>query len=133
MNYLILAVIGLAVMLFALVMLARNWGLKLNGIETEAEVIGISEETRKAKGGRVVSGYVHTLRYEANGKIIEAKDKTGYMQPLSKGSKQTIIYSKTNPEIFEYAEQIERNIKMMIGFAAVGAVFAVRFFMLGMK
>lgn len=133
MNYLILAVIGLAVMIFALVMLGRNWGLKANGIETEAEVIAVSEETRKAKGGRVVSGYIHTLRYEANGKIIEAKDKTGYVQPLSKGSKQTVIYSKKNPEIFEYSEQIERNIKLMIGFAAAGAVFAVRFFTLGGK
>ena len=133
MNYIILALIGLAVMIFALVMMGRSWGLKMNGVRTEAEVIAVSEETRKAKGGRTVSGYIHTLRYEAKGKVIEAKDRTGYVQPLKKGSVQTIIYSNKDPEIFEYAEQIDRNIKMMIGFAAVGAFFAVRFFMLGMK
>ena len=133
MNYIILALIGLAVMIFGLVMMGRSWGLKMNGVQTEAEVIAVSEETRKAKGGRAVSGYIHTLRYEAKGKVIEAKDRTGYVQPLKKGSVQTIIYSRKDPEIFEYAEQIDRNIKMMIGFAAVGAVFAVRFFMMGLK
>ena len=133
MNNIIIAIAGIGVMLWGLVFLLRNIMLKKNGIETEAEVIKVAEDTRKAKGGRAVNGYIHTLRYEAKGKVIEAKDRTGYVQPLKKGSVQTIIYSRKNPEIFEYAEQIDRNIKMMIGFAAVGAVFAVRFFMLGMK
>ena len=134
MKYIILAVIGLAVMLVSLALLVRNIGLKKNGIQTDAEVIGVSEDTRKAKGGmRTVSGYIHTLRYEANGKTVEAKDRTGYVQPFSKGAVHSIVYSRKSPEIFDYAEQIDRNIKLFGGLAAVGAVFAVRFFMLAVK
>ena len=108
--------------------------LKKNGVQTEAEVIAVSEDTRKGRGGmRTVSGYIHTLRYEVKGKMIEAKDRTGYVQPFSKGSEHTIIYSRKNPEIFDYAEQIDRNIRLFGGLAAVGAVFAVRFLMLAVK
>ena len=46
---------------------------------------------------------------------------------------QTIVYSRKDPKVFEYAAQIERNIKLYAGFAAIGAIFAVRFFMLGIK
>lgn len=142
MKYLILAVIGLIVMIVSLILLFRNLGLKMNGTAAEAEVIAVGEDTRKsmfmikgkgAQSARTVSGYVHTLRYEAKGRTIEAKDRTGYVQPFSKGSVHTIIYSRTKPEIFDYAEQIDRNLKLFGGLAAVGAVFAVRFFMMGMK
>lgn len=142
MKYIILAVIGLTVMLVSLVLLLRNLGLKKNGIKTEAEVIAAEAESRKslffvkgkgARSARTVSGYVHTLRYEANGKTVEAKDRTGYVQPFSKGSVHTIVYSRKAPEVFDYAEQLERNIMLFGGLAAVGAVFAVRFFMLAGK
>ena len=129
-----IALVGLVIMVGALAFLIRNIMLKKNGVQTEAEVIAVSEDTRKGRGGmRTVSGYIHTLRYEVKGKMIDAKDRTGYVQPFSKGSVHTIIYSRKTPEIFDYAEQIERNIRLFGGLAAVGAVFAVRFFMLAVK
>ena len=133
MNNIIIAIAGIGVMLWGLAFFLRNFMLRKNGIETEAEVIKVAEDTRKAKGGRAVNGYIHTLRYEAKGKTIEARDRTGYVQPLKKGSVQTIVYSRKNPEIFEYAAQLDRNIKLYLGLAAVGAVFAARFIILGMK
>lgn len=134
MKYIILAVIGLAIMLVSIVILLRNLGLKLNGVETEAEVVAVAEDTRKERGGmRTVSGYIHTLRYEVKGRTIEANDRTGYVQPFAKGSAHTIIYSKARPEVFDYAEQIRKNIMLFGGLAAMGAIFAVRFFMLAGK
>ena len=134
MKYTLIALAGIVIMVWALILLIRNIMLKKNGIQTEAEVIAVSEDTRKGRRGmRTVSGYIHTLRYEAGGRMIEAKDRTGYVQPFSKDSTHTIIYSRKTPEIFDYAEQIERNIRLFGGLAAVGAVFAVRFFMLAGK
>ncbi|MBO5571554.1 MAG: DUF3592 domain-containing protein [Ruminococcus sp.] len=134
MKYILIALAGLVIMVGALAFLIRNIMLKKNGVQTEAEVIAVGEDTRKGRGGmRTVSGYIHTLRYEVKGKMVEAKDRTGYVQPFSKGSEHTIIYSRKNPEIFDYAEQIDRNIKLYGGLAAVGAVFAVRFLMLAVK
>ena len=134
MKYILIALVGLIIMIGAMVFLLRNIMLKKNGVQTEAEVIAVSEDTRKGRGGmRTVSGYIHTLRYEVKGKVIEAKDRTGYVQPFSKGSEHTIIYSRKTPEIFDYAGQIDRNIRLFGGLAVVGAVFAVRFFMLAAK
>ena len=142
MKYIILAFIGLAVMIVSLILLLRNLGLKKNGAEAEAEVIAVSAEGKKSmffvkgrgtKSAKTTSGYIHTLRFQADGRTVEAKDRTGYVQPFLKGSVHRIIYSRKTPEIFDYAEQIDRNIMLFGGLAAMGAVFAVRFFMLGVK
>ena len=104
---------GAVIALAGLVYLIKLLILRISGVRVAAEVIS----AREPEQGR----YIHTLRFEHNGKIVEKEDKTGYSQPFSIGEKLEIICSRSDPSKFEYVGALKKN--MII--AAIMVVMAV--------
>ena len=146
MNYIILALIGLIIAVAGGIYLAKLLYYKKFGVMTEAEVVKISEIIKRTiiwmlgsifaglfKYGKKTDSYAHTMRYEFKGKTYEKEDVEGYAQSLKTGSVHTILCDPKNPEKFRFAAAVEGSIRLVAALVAIGIVFAVRFFMLGMK
>ncbi|MBR6580056.1 MAG: hypothetical protein IKK66_10625 [Ruminococcus sp.] len=104
---------GAIIALAGLVYLIKLMILRFGGVRVLAEVVS----AREIKPGY----YVHKLRFEHNGKIVEKDDSTGYSQPFSVGEKLEIICSKSDSEKFEYVGALKKN--MII--AAVMIIMAI--------
>lgn len=98
----IVAAVGGIIALAALFYLIKLLILKFTGIPVKAEVVAVTEPKQ--------GSYVHRLRFEAEGSVVESEDKTGYSQPFSKGEVRDIVCSRRDPKRFEYAQQLNRNI-----------------------
>ncbi|MBR4628561.1 MAG: hypothetical protein IKO47_12880 [Ruminococcus sp.] len=122
MQEMIWGVIGIIIMIVSVVFLVRLLQLKKHGITVLAEVLEVSELTVGRK--KRVNGYAHKMRYEVNGKMIEAVDKAGYNQPFEVGSKQLIVYDPKKPERFEYEDGLKKNIVLFAVMIAVTVVFS---------
>lgn len=116
MERIIVAAAGILVALGGLIFLIKLLILRLGGVRTEAEVVAVKEPKQ--------GYYVHTLRFEHNGKIVEQDDKTGYSQPFSKGDMLEIVCSKASPERFEYTAALNKNL-IVSGVLIVMAVLIV--------
>ena len=92
---------GAVIALAGLVYLIKLLILRFGGTRTTAEVISAVEPKQ--------GYYVHKLRFEHNGKMVEKDDKTGYSQPFSVGEKLEIICSKTDADKFEYVGALKKN------------------------
>lgn len=71
--------------------------------------------------------YVHKLRFEHNGKIVEKDDSTGYSQPFSVGEQLEIICSKSNPEKFEYVGALKKNMIIATVMIVMSILIVLRF------
>lgn len=91
------AVIAVATLIYIIKLLI----LQLTGLKENAEVVAVKEPKQGT--------FVHTLRFDFNGKIIEKDDRTGYSQPFSKGDVLKIVCSRKNPDSFEYADALRKN------------------------
>jgi len=129
MHNLIWGGVGVIIMIVTLVNLKGLLYLKKCGVTALAEVIEVRETVRGRQ--KQVSGYVHRLRYEADGKPIEADDKTGYNQPFKVGSKQLIVYDPKEPEKFEYEEALKKNINLFAVMLAVTVGFTAYWLICG--
>lgn len=90
--------------------------LEIFGIKAEAEVVS----SRKRDDGL----YVHTLKFSDGS---EREDKTGLSQPISTGTVKSVVCSRSNPNRFEYAEQLSKNIVISLIMAVLAALIVVRF------
>lgn len=104
---------GAIIALAGLIYLIKLMILQFGGVRVLAEVLS----AREIKQGY----YVHKLRFEHNGKIVEKDDNTGYSQPFSVGEQLEIICSRSNSEKFEYVGALKKN--MII--AAVMIIMAI--------
>lgn len=93
--------------------------LRFTGLKINAEVVAV----REVKQGT----YVHTLEFDFKGKIVRKDDKTGYSQPFSKGDVLEIVCSRKNPDNFEYASAIKKNIIVATVAFAMAVLIMVRF------
>lgn len=116
----IVAAVGGIIALATLFYMIKLLILRFTGIRAKAEVVAVTEPKR--------GSYVHRLRFEAEGKVVEAEDNTGYSQPFSKGEVKEILCSRRDPKRFEYAHQLSRNIAIA-GILLVMAVLIVLRFM----
>ena len=71
--------------------------------------------------------FVHRLRFEHGGEIVEHDDKTGYSQPFSVGDEQEIICSKRHADKFEYAVALKRNMVISLVLATMSVLIVLRF------
>jgi hypothetical protein len=110
---------GAIVVLAGLIYLIKLMLLRLGGARIMAEVVSACE----VKQGH----YVHKLRFEHNGKIVEREDTTGYSQPFSVGEKLEIICSKSNSHKFEYTAALKKNIIISLVLIAMAVLIVVRF------
>ena len=110
---------GAIIALAGLVYLIKLMILRFGGIRTMAEVLS----AREIKPGY----YVHKLRFVHNGKIVENDDSTGYSQPFSVGEKLEIICSKSNPDKFEYAGALKKNMIIATVMIAMSILIILRF------
>lgn len=110
---------GAIIALAGLVYLIKLMILRFGGVRTMAEVVS----AREIKQGY----YVHKLRFEHNGKIVEKDDSTGYSQPFSVGEKLEIICSKSNPDKFEYAGALKKNMIIATVMIAMSILIILRF------
>lgn len=110
---------GAIIALAGLVYLIKLMILRFGGIRVLAEVVS----AREPKQGY----YVHKLRFEHNGKIVEKDDTTGYSQPFSVGEKMEIICSKSNSNKFEYAGALKKNIIIAAIMIAMSILIILRF------
>lgn len=110
---------GAVIAVCALVYLIKLLVLQLTGSVKNAEVVAV----REVKQGT----FVHTLRFDFNGKMIEKDDKTGYSQPFSKGDVLEIVCSKKNPEKFEYVSALRKNIAVSAVLLVMSVLIVVRF------
>ena len=101
------------------VYLIRLIVLRLYGIRTTAEVIGAKEPKQ--------GSYVHTLRFEHNGKMVEKDDKTGYSQPIDIGSEVTIICNRKDAGKFEYASALKKNMIISLVLIGISILLILRF------
>ena len=90
--------------------------LKIFGIKAEAEVVS----SRKRDDGL----FVHTLRFD-DGSARE--DKTGLSQPISAGTVKTVICSRSDPNRFEYTEQLNKNIVISLILVIFSVLIVFRF------
>ena len=116
----IVAAVGGIIALAALFYLIKLLILRFTGIRAKAEVIAVTEPKQ--------GSYVHRLRFEAEGRMVESEDKTGYSQPFSKGEVRDIVCSRRDPKRFEYVQQLSRNI-VIAGILLIMAVLIVLRFM----
>ena len=112
----IVAAVGGIIALAALFYLIKLLILRFTGVKAKAEVVAVTEPKQ--------GSYVHRLRFEVEGSVVEAEDRTGYSQPFSKGEVQDILCSRRDPKRFEYARQLRRNIAIA-GILLIMAVLIV--------
>ncbi|MCR4862584.1 MAG: hypothetical protein K5884_08230 [Ruminococcus sp.] len=129
MHNLIWGSVGLIIMAVTLVNLKGLLYLKKHGITALGEVIEVREIVRGKT--KQVTGYIHRLRYEVDGKNVEADDRTGYNQPFKVGSKQLIVYDPKKPEKFEYEEALKKNINLFAVMLAVTVGFTAYWLICG--
>ena len=125
MKDLIWGIIGLVIAAFGTVYLIKQARLRKYGRVILAEVLSAVE---KKKGV-----YVHKLRFELDGKTIEQDDRTGYSQPLKEGETKLIVLDPAKPEIFEYEDELKKNIIMAAVLVAVALMFSIRWIITGLK
>ncbi len=110
---------GAIIALAGLVYLIKLMILRFGGVRTLAEVVS----SREPKQGY----YVHKLRFEHNGKIVEKDDTTGYSQPFTIGEQLEIICSKSNPDKFEYVGALKKNMIIATIMIAMSILIVLRF------
>ncbi len=110
---------GAIIALAGLVYLIRLMILRFGGVRTMAEVMSACEPKQ--------GYYVHKLRFEYNDKIVEKDDTTGYSQPFSVGDQLEIIYSKSNPDKFEYVGALKKNMIIATIMIAMSILIMLRF------
>ena len=110
---------GAIIALAGLVYLIKLMILRFGGVHTTAEVISACEPKQ--------GYYVHKLRFEYNGKIVEKEDTTGYSQPFSMGEQIEIICSKSNPDKFEYEGALKKNMIIATVMIAMSILIVLRF------
>lgn len=119
MERIIVASAGILAALGGLIFFVKLLILRIGGVRTNAEVIAVKEPKQ---------GYfVHTLRFDHNGKIVEQDDKTGYSQPFSKGDMMEITCSRTSPEKFEYTTALNKNLIISGVLIAMSILIVIRF------
>ncbi len=122
MQLLVWGVVGIIIMIVAGIQLRGLLYMKKHGTTVLAEVMEVTE-VRVGKKKRLEC-YAHKMRYEIDGKTIEAVDKSGYNQPFEVGSKQLIVCSPKDPEHFEYEDALGKNITLFWVLLGVAAVFS---------
>lgn len=110
---------GAIIALAGLIYLIKLMILRFGGVRIMAEVVS----AREPKQGY----YVHKLRFEHNGKIVEKDDSTGYSQPFSVGEQLEIICSKSNPEKFEYVGALKKNMIIATVMIVMSILIVLRF------
>lgn len=115
----IVIAVGAIIALAGLIYLIKIMLLRFGGIRTVGEIIAVKEPQR--------GQYVHTLRFEHKGKIVEKDDKTGYSQAFSVGEQCEIICSKSNPDKFEYTKELNKNIIIALVLIAMAILIMLRF------
>ncbi|MBR3970749.1 MAG: hypothetical protein IKJ87_06690 [Ruminococcus sp.] len=110
---------GAIIALAGLVYLIKLMILRFGGVRTMAEVVS----AREPKQGY----YVHKLRFEHKGKIVEKDDSTGYSQPFSVGEQLEIICSKSNPDKFEYVGALKKNMIIATVMIVMSILIVLRF------
>lgn len=119
MERIIVVSAGILAALGGLIFFIKLLILRIGGVRTNAEVIAVKEPKQ---------GYfVHTLRFDHNGKIVEQDDKTGYSQPFSKGDMMEITCSRTSPEKFEYTTALNKNLIISGVLIAMSILIVIRF------
>ncbi len=93
--------------------------LYVGGVRKTAEVVSVREPKQKM--------FVHRLRFEYDGEIVEHDDKTGYSQPFSVGDEREIICSKHKEDKFEYAAALKKNMVISLILVAMAILIVLRF------
>lgn len=110
---------GAVIAVAALVYIIKLLILQFTGLKKDAEVVAV----REIKQGT----YVHTLKFDFKGKVVEKDDRTGYSQPFSKGDVLKIVCNKKNSNKFEYAEALRKNIIIACVLLVMSVLIVVRF------
>lgn len=110
---------GAVIAVAALVYIIKLLILQLTGLKEEAEVVAVKEPKQGT--------FVHTLRFDFNGKIIEKDDRAGYSQPFSKGDVLKIVCSRKNPDSFEYADALRKNMIIAGVLVLMSLLIVIRF------
>ncbi|HRR77064.1 MAG TPA: hypothetical protein P5191_09695 [Ruminococcus sp.] len=125
MKDIIWGIIGLIIAAVGALYMMKQLRLKKHGRVILAEVVKVTEKKKNT--------YVHTMRFELDGKTIEEDDRTGYSQPFKEGETKLIVLDPEKPEIFEFEEDVKRNITMAAALVAVALVFSIRWLIMGLK
>ncbi|NLT09860.1 MAG: hypothetical protein GXY08_10190 [Ruminococcus sp.] len=125
MKDIIWGIIGLIIAAVGALYMMKQLRLKKHGRVILAEVVKVTEKKKNT--------YVHTLRFELDGKTLEEDDRTGYSQPFKEGETKLIVLDPEKPEVFEFEEDVKRNITMAAALVAVALVFSIRWLVMGLK
>lgn len=110
---------GAVIAVAALVYIIKLLILRFMGLKEDAEVVAVKEPKQGT--------FVHTLRFHFNGRIVEKDDRTGYSQPFSKGEVHKIVCSKKNPDNFEYADALRKNMIVAGVLVLMSVLIVIRF------
>ncbi len=119
MERIIVGAVASVIALAALVYFIKLLVLYIVGERKTAEVVAVREPKQEV--------FVHRLRFEHSGEIVEYDDKTGYSQPFSIGEEQEIVCSKRRADKFEYAAALKRNMVISLVLAAMSVLMVLRF------
>lgn len=125
MKDLIWGAIGLIIAAFGGVFLTRELRLKNKGRSVLAEIASVREKKKRT--------YVHTLRFELDGKTIEREDRAGYSEPMKVGETKLIAVDPEKPEVFEYEDDLKKNITLTAAMIAVALAFSIRWLIAGLS
>ena len=118
----ILGGVGLAALVIGLGLLGKALVFMKSGEKVLAEVISC---VRSQKGW-----YSPKVRYNASGKEVEAVSAVEFANEIKSGEQRLIIYNKSRPENFRFADSFRTNFMGYGLLAAIGALFVLRFWIL---
>ena len=125
MKDIIWGIIGLIIASVGAVYMIKQLRLKKHGRVVLAEVVKVTEKKKNT--------YVHTMRFELDGKNIEEDDRTGYSQPFKVGETQLIVVDPEKPEVFEFEGDLKKNMTMTGALIAVALAFSLRWIIMGIS
>ena len=120
-ELMILGAVGAGFVVFGLVMLLRVLKFKKNSGECSAEILSAEKDKR----GR----FTHEVKFSVDGREYQAKDTAGYSQDFVIGTKQDILYNKSEPEVFYFKGDIKTRIIAYSLCVILGAAFMIRFWL----
>ena len=118
----ILGGVGLAALVIGLGLLGKALVFMKSGEKVLAEVVSCVKSQKGWHSPKV--------RFRASGKEVEAVSAVEFANEIPAGEQRLIIYNKSKPEDFRFADSFRTNLMGFGGLSVIGLLFVVRFWIL---
>ena len=118
----ILGGVGAAALAIGLLLTIRGLIFMKSGEKVLAEVVSCVKSQKGWHSPKV--------RFRASGKEVEAVSAVEFANEIPAGEQRLIIYNKSKPEDFRFADSFRTNLMGFGGLSVIGLLFVLRFWIL---